>query len=160
MTRKDEDSDYSLSITPAAYVASSNEWILDTRAIYHLCPIKEWFTDFHNLESDAVVMGNDQPCRTMGIYSWKWNYVLTLRFWLNCLRLLEQSQKNRKDPKFGGKKQVWLTVRSIKYNLLQLLKLLSNQIWVCTLYAELCPKVVRVMSNAIAYLRKKKKSFV
>ncbi|KAH9706402.1 hypothetical protein KPL70_012195 [Citrus sinensis] len=67
MARKDEGSDYSLSITPAAYVASSSEWILDTGATYHLCPIKEWFTDFHNLESGAVVMGNDQPFRTMGI---------------------------------------------------------------------------------------------
>ncbi|KAH9727035.1 Integrase catalytic domain-containing protein [Citrus sinensis] len=67
MARKDEDSDYSLSITLAAYVASSSEWILDTGATYHLCPIKEWFTDFNVLESGAVVMGNDQLCRTMGI---------------------------------------------------------------------------------------------
>ena len=67
MARKDEDSDYSLNITPATYVASSSEWILDTGATYHLCHIKEWFTDFRNLESGAVVMGNDQPCRTMGI---------------------------------------------------------------------------------------------
>ncbi|KAH9684587.1 hypothetical protein KPL70_013604 [Citrus sinensis] len=67
MAQKYEDSDYSLSITPVAYVASSSEWILDTGATYHLCPIKEWFTDFRNLESGAVVMGNDQPCRTMGI---------------------------------------------------------------------------------------------
>ncbi|KAH9666498.1 hypothetical protein KPL70_020662 [Citrus sinensis] len=62
MARKDEDSDYSLSITPAAYVANLSEWILDTGATYHLCPIKEWFTDFRNLESGAVVMGNNQPC--------------------------------------------------------------------------------------------------
>ncbi|KAH9650850.1 Integrase catalytic domain-containing protein [Citrus sinensis] len=62
MARKDEDSDYSLSITPAAYVASSSEWILDTGATDHLCPIKEWFTDFRDLESGAVVLGNDQPC--------------------------------------------------------------------------------------------------
>ena len=48
-------------------MASSSELILDTGATYHLCPIKEWFTDFRNLESGAVVMGNDQPCRTMGI---------------------------------------------------------------------------------------------
>ncbi|KAH9725397.1 hypothetical protein KPL70_007865 [Citrus sinensis] len=67
MARKDEDSDYSLSITLAAYVASSSEWILDTGATYHLCPTKEWFTDFRNLKSGAVVTGNDQPCRTMGI---------------------------------------------------------------------------------------------
>ncbi|KAH9699247.1 hypothetical protein KPL71_024272 [Citrus sinensis] len=51
MARKDEDSDYSLSITPAAYVASSSEWILDTGATYHLCHIKKWFTNFRNLES-------------------------------------------------------------------------------------------------------------
>ncbi|KAH9782717.1 Integrase catalytic domain-containing protein [Citrus sinensis] len=67
MAQKDEDSDYSLSITPAAYVASSSKWILDIGATYHLCPIKEWFTDFCNMESGAVAMGNDQPCRTMGI---------------------------------------------------------------------------------------------
>ncbi|KAH9669065.1 Integrase catalytic domain-containing protein [Citrus sinensis] len=62
MARKDEDSDYSLSITHVAYVASSSEWILETGATYHLCPIKEWFTDFSELESGAVMMGNDQPC--------------------------------------------------------------------------------------------------
>ncbi|KAH9648691.1 hypothetical protein KPL70_025696 [Citrus sinensis] len=67
MTHVDGDSDYSLSITSTPYVARSSEWILDTRATYHLCPIKEWLTDFCNLESSAVVMGNDQPCRTMGI---------------------------------------------------------------------------------------------
>ncbi|KAH9689155.1 Integrase catalytic domain-containing protein [Citrus sinensis] len=67
MARKDEGYDYSLSITHAAYVASSSEWMLDTGATYHLCPIKEWFTDFRNLESDAVMMRNDKPCRTMGI---------------------------------------------------------------------------------------------
>ena len=58
---------YSLSITPAAYVASSSEWILNTEATYHLCPIKTWFKDFRNLESDTIVMGNDQPCGIIGI---------------------------------------------------------------------------------------------
>ena len=41
MACKDEDSYYSLSITPEACLASSSKWILDTRAIYHLCHIKE-----------------------------------------------------------------------------------------------------------------------
>ncbi|KAH9662850.1 hypothetical protein KPL70_019489 [Citrus sinensis] len=67
MARKNENSDYSLSITHAAYVASSSEWILDIGATYHLCPIKEWFTDFRNLESGVVMMWNNQHCRTMGI---------------------------------------------------------------------------------------------
>ena len=67
MARKDEDSNYSLSITPTTYVASSSEWILDIGVTYHLCPSKELFTDFHNLESGAVVIENDHPCRTMGI---------------------------------------------------------------------------------------------
>ncbi|KAH9669391.1 hypothetical protein KPL70_021769 [Citrus sinensis] len=67
MTREDRDSDYSLSVTSTTYVASSSEWILDTRATYHLYPVREWFTDFSELESGAVVIGNDQPCRTMEI---------------------------------------------------------------------------------------------
>ena len=41
MARKDENSDYSRSITLVAYVASSSEWILDTGATYHLCHIKK-----------------------------------------------------------------------------------------------------------------------
>ena len=41
MARKDEHSDYSLSITPTTYVASSSDWIFDTGATYHLCPIRE-----------------------------------------------------------------------------------------------------------------------
>ena len=41
MTHKDEDSNYSLSIMPTIHVASLSEYILDTRATYHFCPIKE-----------------------------------------------------------------------------------------------------------------------
>ena len=67
MACKDENSNYSLNIIPTTYVASSSEWILNIRATYHLCPIREWFMDFSELKSGAVVMGNDQPYHTMGI---------------------------------------------------------------------------------------------
>ena len=67
MTRKDNDSDYSLSITLATYMTSSSMWIFDTKVTYHLCSIKEWFTDFHKMESGALVMGNDQHCHTIGM---------------------------------------------------------------------------------------------
>ena len=67
MACKDEDSIYSLNIMPAAYLANSSKWILDTRTTYHLCPIREWFTDLCDLKSGANMMGNDQPCYIMGI---------------------------------------------------------------------------------------------
>ena len=67
MTHKDEDSNYSLSITPSAYVTNLSEWILDIRATYYLCVIRYWFSNFHDLKSGAVVIRNDQPYRTMGI---------------------------------------------------------------------------------------------
>lgn len=67
MAHKDEDSNYSLSITPSAYVTNLSEWILDTRVTYYLSLIRYWFTDFHYLKSGAVVIENDQPYRTMGI---------------------------------------------------------------------------------------------
>lgn len=38
---EDEDFDYLLCITPTSYMANSSEWILDTKATYHLCLIRE-----------------------------------------------------------------------------------------------------------------------
>ena len=42
-------------------------------------------------------------CQVEIVIDGGWNSVPTLRFWLSCMRLLEQSQKNRKDLKFGGR---------------------------------------------------------
>lgn len=52
------DIDYSLNITLIVYMASSNKWILNIEATYHLCSFRELLVDF-DMESDIVVMKSD-----------------------------------------------------------------------------------------------------
>ena len=49
----------------------SDEWILDSGCTYHMCPIKEWFFNFEEIDGGVVYMGNDNPCKTVGIGSIK-----------------------------------------------------------------------------------------
>ena len=61
----DEDSEFALSISP--FGSSSQEWILDSGCSYHMCPNREWFSSFKELDGGAVLMGNDHACQTKGI---------------------------------------------------------------------------------------------
>ncbi|KAG6406058.1 hypothetical protein SASPL_133654 [Salvia splendens] len=65
---------------------------------YHMCPIREWFFDFEELNGGLVYMGNDSPCKTAGIGSIK-------------LRNQDGSTRNLKD--------VWY-VPQLKKNLISL----------------------------------------
>ncbi|XP_020250019.1 uncharacterized protein LOC109827417 [Asparagus officinalis] len=51
----------------ACYV-DSTEWILDSGAKYHICPRRDWFSSFEELErGDVVLMENDHVCPISGI---------------------------------------------------------------------------------------------
>lgn len=52
------DIDYSLNITLIVYMASSNKWILNIEATYHLCSFRKLLVDF-DMESDIVVIKSD-----------------------------------------------------------------------------------------------------
>ena len=40
-------------------IAGFDEWILDTCFTYHMCPHKEWFFKFEEVDGGAIYMGND-----------------------------------------------------------------------------------------------------
>ena len=40
---------------------------VDTRATYHVCPNRDWFSNFEKLDGCSVVMGDDRPCHMKGI---------------------------------------------------------------------------------------------
>ncbi|KAK0606563.1 hypothetical protein LWI29_000689 [Acer saccharum] len=46
-----------------------SEWILDSGCSFHMCPRREWFTEFKELSGDSVLMGNNQQCLVEGIGS-------------------------------------------------------------------------------------------
>ena len=41
--------------------------MLDTRAIYHVCPNSNWFSSFEKLDGCFIIMGDDRPCNMKGI---------------------------------------------------------------------------------------------
>jgi len=65
----DSDSSvFSFSVTTPTVGYSNNvEWILDTRATYHMCPSKAWFSSLEKLDGCFAVMGDDHPCNVKGI---------------------------------------------------------------------------------------------
>jgi len=59
---------YSLSvITPTVDYSDNVEWILDTRATYHVCPNRAWFSNFEKLDGCFTVMGDDHPRNMEGM---------------------------------------------------------------------------------------------
>ncbi|KAK0586137.1 hypothetical protein LWI29_001641 [Acer saccharum] len=50
-------------------VDRGSEWILDSGCSFHMCSRKEMFTEFQELNSGRVLMGNNQQCNVEGIVS-------------------------------------------------------------------------------------------
>ncbi|KAH9793687.1 hypothetical protein KPL71_004622 [Citrus sinensis] len=93
MARKDEDSDYSLSITPAAYVASSSEWILDTGATYHLKLKKVRFVPAlkKNLISVGALEAKGYKVTIEdGIMKFTHGAMVILRVWVHTMRAKDE----------------------------------------------------------------------
>ena len=59
-------SDFSLSITPIIFNSDMSEWILDTGCTYHICPIRELFASFKELDGGLMSMRDDHTCRLVG----------------------------------------------------------------------------------------------
>ena len=71
-----------------------DEWILDSGCTYHMCPIREWFFEFQEVDGGVVYMGNDHPCKTAGIGSIKLrNHDGTTRI-LRDVRYVPKLKKN------------------------------------------------------------------
>ena len=44
---------------------------MDSGCSFHMCPHKEWLDDYEEKVGGNVLMGNDAPCKTVGIESVK-----------------------------------------------------------------------------------------
>nr|AAR87163.1 putative polyprotein [Oryza sativa Japonica Group]AAU89150.1 integrase core domain containing protein [Oryza sativa Japonica Group]ABF98081.1 retrotransposon protein, putative, Ty1-copia subclass [Oryza sativa Japonica Group] len=54
----------------AGYVASHDEWILDTACSFHICINRDWFSSYKSVQNEDVVrMGDDNPREIVGIGS-------------------------------------------------------------------------------------------
>ena len=48
---------------------NSSKWVLDTGCSYHMSPDRKWFTTYKEIDNSAVMMGNNNSCKTVGIGS-------------------------------------------------------------------------------------------
>ena len=55
-----------LSITPSGCNSNASEWVLDTGSTYHICPRRELFANFEELDGSLMSMGDDHTCRLVG----------------------------------------------------------------------------------------------
>ena len=66
--KSDAESDICLLVMPSMSI-HPNDWILDSSCTYHMCPIREWFLEFQELDGGIVYMGNDNSCKIAEIGS-------------------------------------------------------------------------------------------
>ncbi|CAL9028580.1 unnamed protein product, partial [Prunus brigantina] len=59
--------DFEFALASSSADDHSKEWMLDSGCTYHMCPIREWFSSFEELDGGVVLMGNNNACKTQGI---------------------------------------------------------------------------------------------
>ena len=64
--RSDYDSDNALSVIENG-IRPKDEWILDSGCSYHMCPNRDWFITYREINGGSVLMGNNVACKTVGI---------------------------------------------------------------------------------------------
>jgi len=63
----DSDSSYfSLSITPLGCHSDASEWVLESSSSYHICPRRELFASFEELDGGLMSMGDGNTCQLVG----------------------------------------------------------------------------------------------
>ncbi|KAL5553358.1 hypothetical protein UlMin_040759 [Ulmus minor] len=53
-----------LTVTTQEY---KQEWILDSGCTFHMCPTRDWFKEYKELDGGKVLIGNNIPCQIVGI---------------------------------------------------------------------------------------------
>lgn len=51
----------------------SQEWILDSSSTFHICPNREWFINFENINGGQVLVSNHMTCQENRNYHFKSN---------------------------------------------------------------------------------------
>ena len=68
VAKEKEVSEYVLSVST---VRSKDDWILDSGCTHHVTPYREFFSTYEPIDGGDVLMGNDAPCKIIGIGSIK-----------------------------------------------------------------------------------------
>lgn len=79
--KEDSDADMVLFVTFSGD-GSQDEWILDLGYSYHTCPNMGWFFTYKSINGGIVLMGNNMPCKAIGIW------MIKIKIYVKVLRTL------------------------------------------------------------------------
>ncbi|KAH9763605.1 hypothetical protein KPL70_001228 [Citrus sinensis] len=66
-----DDGYYSADLLVASNSNIKGQWVLDSGCLFHLCPDKSLFHTYESVEGGRVLMGNNNVCKIVGMWSVK-----------------------------------------------------------------------------------------
>ncbi|KAG6437470.1 hypothetical protein SASPL_102387 [Salvia splendens] len=73
----DANSEEELTLVADEQPHCNDVWILDSGASHHLCPHREYFTTYEQIDGGNVTMANSAVCK---FQRWEWSYAYSERF--------------------------------------------------------------------------------
>ncbi|KAJ4704922.1 Retrovirus-related Pol polyprotein from transposon TNT 1-94 [Melia azedarach] len=67
----DTNSEEDIALVADEHTDHNDVWILDSGASYHICPRREWFTTYEQVDRGNISMANSSICKAVGIGSIK-----------------------------------------------------------------------------------------
>ncbi|KAJ4702606.1 Retrovirus-related Pol polyprotein from transposon TNT 1-94 [Melia azedarach] len=67
----DINSEEDIALVADEHTDHNDVWILDSGASYHICPRREWFTTYEQVDGGNISMANSSVCKAVGIGSIK-----------------------------------------------------------------------------------------
>ncbi|XP_069151791.1 uncharacterized protein [Solanum lycopersicum] len=71
VAEEDTNSKEDISLVADEHTHHSDVWVLDSGASYHICPRREWFTTYEQVDGGSISMANSSVCKVVGTGSIK-----------------------------------------------------------------------------------------
>ncbi|GJX70172.1 transposable element [Tanacetum coccineum] len=97
VAKDDSGSERELVLSVVDYKGTPLAWIMDSACSFHMSPNRDWFVTYEEFDGGHVFMGNDSPCKVVGIG--------TIQIRMHDGRLLDRS------PMFRA---LWVVMKATK----------------------------------------------
>ncbi|GJW92213.1 transposable element [Tanacetum coccineum] len=67
VAKDDSGSERELVLSVVDYKGTPLAWIMDSACSFHMSPNRDWFVTYEEFDGGHVFMGNDSPCKVVGI---------------------------------------------------------------------------------------------
>ena len=65
VAEEDTNSEEDIALVADEHTHHSDVWVLDFGASYHICPRREWFTTYEQVDGGSISMANSSVCKVV-----------------------------------------------------------------------------------------------